>query len=81
MLIDALKEIQKEKKLTNQRMADKLGIHKISWLRIKSRRAEFGKKFLMGVRQAYPELRGVIDTFLAGDKPKSNWLRRLFFGE
>ena len=67
MLIKILKYIQARDNLTNQQFADKLGIHKYSWYRIKSYRKPFGRKFLSCVRQAYPELKDAIDSYLAGD--------------
>ena len=67
MLVNALREIQAREKLRDQQFADKLGIHRISWSRIKNGRAPFGRKFLSCARQAYPELKDAIDIFLATD--------------
>jgi len=67
MLVNALREIQARENLSDQQFADRLGIHRISWSRIKNGRAPFGRKFLSCARQAYPELKDVIDIFLATD--------------
>lgn len=67
MLIDTLKHIQARDDLTDGQFAKKLGIHRVSWQRIKSRRKAFGKHFLSCVRQAYPELKDEIDIFLVGE--------------
>ena len=56
MSIDAVKDIQVKKSLTDQQFADKLGIHRTSWLRIKSGRAPVNDKFLVRVHRAFPEL-------------------------
>ena len=66
MLIEILKHIQARDNLTDQEFADKIGIHRVSWNRIK-RGTIFGRKFLSGVRQAYPELKDAIDIFLCGE--------------
>lgn len=67
MLVNALRGIQAREKSSDQQFADRLGIHRISWSRIKNGRAPFGRKFLSCARRAYPELREVIDIFLATD--------------
>lgn len=45
-----------EPKMTDQQLADKLGIHKVSWLRLKSGRAPVSDKFLVRVDRVFPEL-------------------------
>ncbi len=67
MLIEELKRLQAKEGLTGKQFAVKLGIHEISWRRIKNRRAGIGIEFLKGVRRAYPCLKDVIDTLLAGE--------------
>ena len=54
--IDAVKDIQVKKALTNQQFADILGIEVGSWYRIKSGRAPLNDKFLVRVHRAFPEL-------------------------
>lgn len=71
MLIEILKQLQVRDNLSDQEFAEKIGIHRVSWNRIK-RGTIFGKKFLSGVRQAYPELKDDIDIFLAGSVQGGN---------
>ena len=52
--------------LTDLEFAARLGIHRVSWQRIKHRHAKFGKKFMAGARKAYP------DIFLLTDVRISN---------
>jgi len=66
MNIDAVKDIQIKKALTNQQFADILGINYFSWLRIKSGRAPLNDKFLVRVHRAFPEL----GIFLSKDTNK-----------
>lgn len=66
MLIEILQYIQARDNLNNQQFSDKIGIHRQSWLRIERTHA-FGRKFLEGVRQAYPELKEAIDSYLANN--------------
>ena len=67
MMIDTLKHIQARENLTDQQFADKLGIHRISWNKIKNYRKAFGTTFLKKVRLAYPELKPAVDSYLLGD--------------
>jgi hypothetical protein len=66
MLIDRIVEIQKRDGLTDKEMAQKLGYHRVSWLRIRQRKV-FGQKFLIAVRRNYPELSPEIDLFLCAN--------------
>jgi len=65
MLIEILKHIQVRDKLNDQQFAEKIGIRRGSWNRIKNYRVSFGKNFLSLLRQAYPELKDAIDIFLS----------------
>lgn len=67
MLIEALKHIQARDNLTDQQFADIIGVHRVSWQRIRNRRKPFGRHFLSLVRRAYPELKDAIDIFLSQD--------------
>ncbi len=72
MLIEELKRLQTKEGLTGKQFAVKLGIHEISWRRIKNRRAGIGIEFLKGVRQSefyakYPRLCQAIDAYLSGE--------------
>ncbi len=66
MLIEKLKGIQTREGLSDTQFAKNIGIHRVSWQRIKNRRKPFGIKFLRFVRKAYPELKNDIDIFLSG---------------
>jgi transcriptional regulator with XRE-family HTH domain len=67
MIIEGLKQIQKRDSLTDIQVAKKLGIHPISWNRIKNGRAKFGKKFIQAVLKAYPELALKVIEYLTKD--------------
>ena len=76
MLIEELKRLQAKERLTGKQFAAKLGIHEISWRRIKNRRAGIGLEFLKGVRRSefytkYPRLCQAIDFHLAGEAVKN----------
>jgi len=71
MIVDELIKLQKQKELNNQQFSDSIGIHKMSWLRIKRARI-IGAETLLSAFRVYPELReaflvlvtGVRDTVL-----------------
>lgn len=65
MIIDELKQLQSNQ--TDQEFAEQLGIHRVSWQRIKNRRVPVSDKFLMRVHRAFPEL----DVFLTFDATPS----------
>ena len=65
-LVETLKYIQARDKLTNEQFAKKIGIHEVSWSRIRNYKKGIGEKTLRGLRQAYPELKEAIDCYLAG---------------
>ena len=65
MIIDNLKAIQTKYGVSDAQFAKKLGIHRVSWQRIKNRRRKFGLKFIMRVWRVYPELKNEIDFFLS----------------
>lgn len=58
-IIDALEQIQQEKKLTNTAMAENLGIGRTSWQRIKKTRV-IGNETLLLAARVYPELSSII---------------------
>jgi len=77
-LVETLKYIQSRDGLTNEQMADKIKIHKVSWSRIKNYKKGIGEKTLRGIRQAFPELKEAIDSYLAGEvTPKRNIMQKL----
>lgn len=63
MIIERLKLIQGQR--TNQEFADRLGIHKLSWVRIKNRRVPVSDKFLVRVLRAFPEMKTVVDLYIS----------------
>ena len=65
MLVEMLKHIQARDNLTDQQFAERIGIRRGSWNRIKNYRVSFGKNFLSLLRQTYPELKDAIDIFLS----------------
>ncbi len=67
MIIEAIKKIQKREHLTDVVMAEKLGIHPISWNRIKNERAGFGKNLLKNAVHEWPELAKTVLDWLYGD--------------
>lgn len=56
MIIENLKNIQAKTNLTDQQFADKLGIRRGSWNRIKNQRVSISDKFLVRAHKAFPEL-------------------------
>ena len=65
-LLNALKVIQLNSHLTNKEFAEKLGLHELSWIRIKKGRAPVSDKFLVRVNRVFPEL----GVFLSKDTNK-----------
>lgn len=61
-LVDILCGEQNRLLLTDQEMADRLGINRVVWSRIKNRHTTFGRKFLKGIQQAFPEVISYIDS-------------------
>lgn len=55
-LIERLIERQKNEHLTDGELARKLGIHRVSWQKIKHRKVAFGNKFYKAVKALYPEI-------------------------
>ena len=76
-LVETLRYIQARDGLTNEQFSKKIGIHKVSWSRIKNYKKGIGEKTLRGIRQAYPELKEAIDDYLAGGIPKKNIIQKL----
>lgn len=69
-LIEVLGQIQSGNQLTDQQFAARLGIHRVSWSRIKNGRVGMSQSFLKKILMAYPELKPNIDIFLFGDVTK-----------
>ena len=54
-IVEVLKEIQKERKLTNKQMAESLDVHRESWVRNKKTNKIAAEPF-MRASEAFPEL-------------------------
>lgn len=67
MVIEALRGIQSREELTDEQFANKLGIHRTSWSRIKNCRVPISDKFLVRIDRAFPEL----GIFLPKDATRS----------
>ena len=77
-LVETLRYIQARDGLTNEQFSNKIGIHEVSWCRIRNYKKGIGEKTLRGIRQAYPELKEAIDSYLAGEvTPKRNIIQKL----
>jgi len=79
MIVDELIKLQKQRGLTNHQFAEILGIHKISWFRIKRTRV-IGADTLLQAFRVYPELR---EAFLSSfapitPAPSENYPQRRF---
>ena len=67
-LVETLKYIQSRDQLTNEQFAQRIGIHEVSWSRIKNFKKGIGDKTRKGICHAYPELKeAVIDNYLVRD--------------
>ncbi len=65
MIIEALKEIQAQQGLTDAVMAEKLGMHHMSWSRLKNGRSGITAELVRQSIHAWPETAeaGLIDLF------------------
>ena len=88
-LIQVLKYIQTRDGLNNEEFSKKIGIHEVSWSRIRNYKKGLGEKTLRGLRRAFPELKEAIDSYwkqLLSENPVTpqGLLKRLihkFWGE
>jgi hypothetical protein len=55
-IIDNLIEHQRQEHLTDSEFALKLGIHRVSWHRIKHRKVPYGNRFCKAVKAQYPDI-------------------------
>lgn len=53
MDIEELKQLQGD--LTDQEFANKVGVHRVSWQRIKNQRVPLSDKFLVRIHKTFPE--------------------------
>jgi len=65
-MIEKLKAIQEREKLTDAQMAERLGVHTMSWSRLKNKRSEPGGRFVRNAVKAFPELKEAAAEWLAG---------------
>jgi hypothetical protein len=61
-IVDFAKDCQAKENITDEVFAKKIGLHRVSWSRIKHGKAKYGKKFITGMKDAYP---GKVDIFLS----------------
>lgn len=64
-LIKLLTQKQKEENLTDEYFALKLGVHRMTWYRIKTGKTGISLKFLRRVLLVYPELKKEVEIFLS----------------
>ena len=55
-IVDRLSTIQKQERITDTELAQRLGLHRVSWQKIKHRKVNYGRKFLSAVKALYPAL-------------------------
>ena len=55
--IDTLKQIQKMKQLSDAKFAAKFGVHRTTWIRIKTGQIKSPVSFLAKVEKVYPGLK------------------------
>jgi transcriptional regulator with XRE-family HTH domain len=70
-LIETLKEIQKAERLSDEKFAKKLNMHRTTWIRIKNQEIGISTKALQSVINAYPGLKKEVSLFLSSDAIKS----------
>lgn len=64
-LIEALKQKQKEEGLTDRQMAEKMGMHHITWVNKKNLKRPLSPKDNQTVLKIYPDLMSVFLTEIA----------------
>ena len=71
-LINRLIEVQKVESLSDAKFAKKLGIHRTTWIRIKTRQIGFSTRVLQNVITAYPGFKKEVNIFLFGNATVSS---------
>jgi hypothetical protein len=66
-IIDNLIEHQRQEHLTDSEFALKLGIHRVSWQKIKHRKVRYGNRFCKAVKAQYPEIFLPFDATITHD--------------
>ena len=66
-LIDDLILLQKTEQLGDEKFARKFGIHRITWIRIKTGKIAVSIDFLRKVLEVYPGLKKEAENFLTSD--------------
>ena len=84
-LIEAIKQEQKKRGLTDTRLAELLGIDRTTWAKIKGGKRTQGMKFLRAVAREFPDLMDVIHFQITSglsttpsEKAQNRKLRRLY---
>jgi transcriptional regulator with XRE-family HTH domain len=70
--INDLITLQKTEKLSDEKFARKFGIHRQTWIRIRTRKTALTIEFLRKVIDVYPGLRKEAEKFLSGNVTGSN---------
>ena len=65
-LINRLKEVQKAENLSDAKFAKKLGVHRTTWIRIKTKQIGFSTRVLQNIITAYPGFKKEVSIFLFG---------------
>jgi DNA-binding XRE family transcriptional regulator len=72
MIIDKLMKLQKLERLSDAKFAQKIGIHRTSWIRIKTGKTKMTVNFLQLVLVVYPGLKKDVNIFLLQNATKCN---------
>ena len=71
-LINDLITLQKTEQLGDEKFAQKFGIHRMTWIRIKTGKTSITIEFLRKVIAVYPGLKKEAEKILAGDVTGGN---------
>lgn len=71
-LINKLKDRQKEEGLSDAKFAKKLGVHRTTWIRIKTEQTGISTRALQKIVTAYPGIKKEVHIFLCGDATVSS---------
>jgi transcriptional regulator with XRE-family HTH domain len=71
-LIDRLKEVQKAEGLSDAKFAEKMDIHRTTWIRIKTNQIGLSTRVLQNVLGVYPGLKKEVNIFLLENATNSS---------
>lgn len=66
-LIEAIKQMQELKGLSDQKFSKEIGLDPSWWSRIKNGKAHPGSKFLRAISRVYPELRLAVHDYMKSE--------------